>query len=52
MNRIAAGKHCKLRFNPIEETRRVKESEYILPYAELEDPPKQFLACILMFTSS
>ncbi|KAJ7397586.1 Oxidation resistance protein 1 [Pitangus sulphuratus] len=41
----AAEKHCKLRFKLIlQRNSRVKENEYILLYAKLEDPPKQFLA--------
>lgn len=52
MNGIAAAKHCKLSFNLSVQTRRWKESEFILLYAELVDPPKQFLACVLIFTSS
>lgn len=35
MNRMAAEKNCKLRFNLIVQTRRVKESSYVLLYAEL-----------------
>lgn len=53
MNRITAEKNCKLSFNLIVQKRRVKENEYILLYAGLQDPPKLFLAWIqILFTSS